>query len=119
MTSTAQPVRSPAPPAAKPTHQYLFDVKGASWYSCSDEGAIHSVPSTSEELFTFVNNSSTTLEIIWLNFGGSRQLYDVLGPGQSYNVDTYIGHDWLISSSGSGCVGIFGINGSGQIVTSS
>jgi eukaryotic-like serine/threonine-protein kinase len=118
-TSTAQPVRSTAPPVAKPTHQYLFDVKGASWYSCSDEGSIHSVPSTSEELFTFVNNSSTTLQIIWLNFGGSRQLYDVLGPGQSYNVDTYIGHDWLIASPGSGCLGIFGINGSGQIVTSS
>jgi serine/threonine protein kinase len=115
--STARPAQSTAP--AKSTPTYLFDVKGASWYSCSDEGSIHSVPSTAGQLFTFVNNSSATLQIIWLNFGGSRQLYDVLSPGQSYNVDTYVGHDWVIASSTGSCLGIFGINGSGQIVTSS
>jgi serine/threonine protein kinase len=123
-TSTARPARSSARPAqstapAKSTPTYLFDVKGASWYSCSDEGSIHSVPSTAGQLFTFVNNSSATLQIIWLNFGGGRQLYDVLSPGQSYNVDTYVGHDWVIANSTGGCLGIFGINSSGQIVTSS
>jgi serine/threonine protein kinase len=110
-----RPLQSVAPPAAT---TYQVDVKGASWNSCSDEGSIHSVPSSAGELFTFVNNSPTNLNIIWLDFSGRRQLYDVLRPGRSYSVDTYIGHDWLITTSTTRCLGIFGIYTSGQIAVS-
>jgi len=108
-------LRSVAPPAAT---TYQVDVKGASWNSCSGEGAIHSVPSSAGEPFTFVNNSPTDLNIIWLDFSGHRELYDVLRPGRSYSVDTYIGHDWLITSSPARCLGIFGVYSSGQIAVS-
>ncbi len=73
------------------------------------------MPSSAGEPFTFVNNSPTELNIIWLDFSGHRQLYDVLRPGGSYSVETYIGHDWLITSSTARCLGIFGVYSSGQI----
>ena len=46
-------------------------------------------------------------------------LYAVLSSGTSYRVDTYVGHDWLIADSGGGCQGVFGIDGSGEIVITS
>ena len=67
-------------------------------------------------LFTFINNAAARLEIIWLDFNGKRQLYDVLSPGNSFSVDTYIGHYWLIASSGARCLSILAVNGSGHIV---
>ena len=70
-------------------------------------------------MFTFVNNSAATVDIIWLNFTGGRVLYAVLSPGTSYRVDTYVGHDWLIAGSGGDCQGVFGIDGSGQIAITS
>ncbi len=110
-----RPLQAVAPPVGT---TYQVDVRGANWNSCSDEGSIHSVPSRAGEPFTFVNNSPTNLNIIWLDFSGRRQLYDVLRPGRSYSVDTYIGHDWLITSSTARCLGIFGIYNSGQIAVS-
>ncbi len=67
-------------------------------------------------VFTFINNAAASLKIMWLSFNGKRQLYDALSSNSSYSVDTYIGHYWLIASSGAACLGIFGINGSGHIV---
>jgi eukaryotic-like serine/threonine-protein kinase len=124
---TPRPSPSPRPrprPSPKPSvtprpQTDSFSASGASQDSCSDEGVIHSVASTAEVPFTFVNNSATTVDIIWLNFAGSRVLYAVLSPGTSYRVNTYVGHDWLIAGSGGGCLGVFGIDGSGDIVITS
>jgi hypothetical protein len=46
-------------------------------------------------------------------------LYDVVNPGGSYDVDTYVAHDWQIAGSGGGCLGIFNVDDSGQIVITS
>jgi hypothetical protein len=103
--------------AATPVLSYRFGVTGATQYSCSSYGSVRSASSTSKVMFTFINNSSTEVSIIWLNFSGNTKLYDTLPPGYEDNQPTYIGHYWLIASSAGGCLGIFGINGSGQIVT--
>jgi serine/threonine protein kinase len=126
-TPTPRPSLSPRPrprPSPKPSvtprpQADSFSASGASQDSCSDEGVIHSVASTAEVPFSFVNNSAATVDIIWLNFAGSRVLYAVLSPGTSYRVNTYVGHDWLIAGSGGGCLGVFGIDGSGDILITS
>jgi eukaryotic-like serine/threonine-protein kinase len=126
-TPTPRPSVSPRPrprPSPKPSvtprpQTDSISASGASQDSCSDEGVIHSVASTAEVPFRFVNNSAATVDIIWLNFAGSRVLYAVLSPGTSYRVNTYVGHDWLIAGSGGGCLGVFGIDGSGDIVITS
>jgi hypothetical protein len=69
--------------------------------------------------FAFVNRGKAAVDIIWLNFTGGRVLYTVLGPETSYHVDTYVGHDWLVAGSGGGCQGVFGVDGSGEIVITS
>ena len=124
---TPRPSPSPRPrprPSPKPSvtprpQTDSFSASGASQDSCSDVGVIHSVASTAEVPFSFVNNSAATVDIIWLNFAGGRVLYAVLSPGTSYRVNTYVGHDWLIAGSGGGCLGVFGIDGSGDIVIAS
>jgi hypothetical protein len=126
-TPTPRPSVSPRPrprPSPKPSvtprpQTDSFSASGASQDSCSDVGVIHSVASTAEVPFSFVNNSAATVDIIWLNFAGGRVLYAVLSPGTSYRVNTYVGHDWLIAGSGGGCLGVFGIDGSGDIVIAS
>jgi eukaryotic-like serine/threonine-protein kinase len=114
-----RPRPSPKPSVTPRPQGDSISASGASQDSCSDEGVIHSVASTAEVPFTFVNDSATTVDIIWLNFAGSRVLYAVLSPDTSYRVDTYVGHDWLIAGSGGGCVGVFDIDGSGDIVITS
>jgi len=114
-----RPRPSPKPSVTPRPQSDSISASGASQDSCSDEGVIHSVASTAEVPFTFVNDSATTVDIIWLNFAGSRVLYAVLSPDTSYRVNTYVGHDWLIAGSGGGCLGVFGIDGSGDIVIAS
>jgi len=76
------------------------------------------VASYSEVKFTFINQSTQTLQIIWITFSGGRETYKTLPPGTSYIQYTYIHHAWLIADAATSCLGIFRINGPGQIVVS-
>ena len=106
------PARAQSVPARS---QQLFTFTGASQYPCSYEGTIRSVPGGSEVLFSFINNTSEPLQIIWLDFSGNRHIYDTLQAGGTYSVNTYIDHAWMIADISSNCLGIFGITGIGQI----
>lgn len=46
---------------------------------------------------TFVNRSTQTIRIYWLNYVGSRVLYKTLDPGGQFLVFTYLHHPWLIT----------------------
>ena len=109
-------ITSPAVSASARPSRYRYQLEGARPYSCSGEGSAYSPASTSKVLFSFINNTAARLEIIWLDFNGKRQLYDMLSPGNSFSVDTYVGHYWLIASSGARCLSILAVNGSGHIV---
>jgi hypothetical protein len=53
----------------------------------------------------FVNQSSRTLDIYWLDYNGARVLYWTLSPGQSYDQSTYVGHPWLAVDQDNICRG--------------
>jgi len=118
LTPTA-PASTPAAstPAAQVT--YNFNYNGSSGYPCSDEGSIHSVVNGPEESFGFVNDSSTYLQIVWLNDSGNRITEDTLPSGETYSGSFYIGDAWLIASPNADCQGIFVIDSAGQVTTTS
>ena len=71
---------------------------------------------------TFVNNTTQSVSVFWLNFDGLRQYpfppsggfgqpYAVLAPGQSYVQATFVTHPWILIGDAGGesetCYGIF------------
>ncbi len=104
-------------PPAQLTYNFNFD--GSSQYPCSYEGNIHSVINGPEESFYFVNDSSTYLQIIWLNDNGNRVIEDTLASGGTYSGNFYIGDAWLIASPNATCEGIFVVDSVGEVTTTS
>ena len=76
---------------------------------------MHSLPSAHSVTFTFYNASIVPLQIIWLNFSGTRVTYSALQPGQDFSVNTYLNSVWMLADSSANCQGIFAINAAGQI----
>jgi hypothetical protein len=123
LTPTAPASTAPsstAPSSTTPAQvTYNFNYNGSSGYPCSDEGHIHSVVNGPEESFDFVNDSSTYLQIVWLNDSGNRITEDTLPAGETYSGSFYIGDAWLIASPNADCQGIFVIDSAGQVTTTS
>jgi von Hippel-Lindau disease tumor suppressor protein len=55
----------------------------------------------------FLNSSSVTQNVYWLNYGGTRQLYATLAPGQSYVQSTFLTHPWVVTDSSNACRAIY------------
>ncbi|PWU61729.1 hypothetical protein DLE60_04130 [Micromonospora globispora] len=47
----------------------------------------------------FVNARSETVVVHWLDYGGQRQQYAILQPGQWYRQQTYVGHPWVVTNA--------------------
>jgi len=113
---TGSPVGSPPPGSGSPVSPSpQFSGTGASQYPCSDEDAIHSASGGFAVRFSFVNDSPESLQIIWLNYAGSRVTYNTVPSGYTYNVNTFTGNVWMVASSSASCLGIFYINGPGSV----
>ena len=50
----------------------------------------------------FLNTKTYTIEVYWKSYDGPLKYFDVILPGQSYSVDTYTGHVWVIKNKESG-----------------
>jgi hypothetical protein len=57
---------------------------------------LRSLNSDTPALITFVNRSAESLHIYWIDFGGSRKLYQTLAAGTSYTQQTFLTHPWLV-----------------------
>jgi hypothetical protein len=110
----------PTPPNPSPVPvTYYFSFNDASQYPCSDEGSIHSVAGGYEAAFTFYNDSSTYLQVIWLDYNGARYTHGSLAPGASWTADTYAEDVWMIADEASTCEGIFDVAGNGGVTITS
>lgn len=81
---------------------------------CATLGGIRSVSSDVTTRMTFKavgENDETQFKIYWLNFEGKRQEYKHLFAGETYTVNTYLSHPWLITApvpgGGEDCIGIY------------
>jgi len=51
----------------------------------------------------FVNQSSSAVDIYWINYDGHRVLYDrALAANSTWTADTFLTHPWLVIVSDSG-----------------
>ena len=114
-TTTPPPDNNTTTPPAGPTGA---EVAGATQYPCSDEGSIRSQSGGVEVPFSFTNDSSVVLQIVWINFAGGRQIYDTLQPGGTFNINTFTGHLWMVANDSSDCEFMEFITGSGQMTVS-
>jgi hypothetical protein len=111
---------TPAPTTPAPVAlTYYFDYTSSSQYPCSSEGSVHTVLTDLEDPFDFINNSSTSLQIFWLNTSGNRISKDTLPPGDTYYSDAYYQDAFLIASPNATCEGIFVVDGNGGVTITS
>lgn len=66
----------------------------------SEEPNLRSAGGGPETFVDFVNARSEPVVVDWLDYGGRRQQYVVLQPGQGYRQQTYVGHPWVVTNGG-------------------
>ena len=74
-------------------------------YACSEETGLSSDRSDDTAEITFANDTNDVVEVLWLDFTGSRVLYNTITPGSSYMQNTYTTHPWMLIGA-KGCLGI-------------
>jgi VHL beta domain/WXXGXW repeat (2 copies) len=75
--------------------------------SCDAAADYASQPSRDATDMTFVNRGDKPVKLYWLNFKGERVLYQNLPPGARQVQQTFVGHNWLVTTSSDQCLGIF------------
>lgn len=72
-----------------------FAVAGSS--RCELEGTVHSQSGQPPMRVNVYNNSTTQLEMFWLDYAGARESYGVIPPGLSWAVTTFGDHPWIVA----------------------
>ncbi|XP_071447084.1 von Hippel-Lindau disease tumor suppressor [Hetaerina americana] len=67
----------------------------------AEEGqkVVRSLNSDHRAFVRFSNNTVRKVDVIWINFEGSRVKYRTLLPGQFFDANTYLSHPWLFRDS--------------------
>ncbi len=52
---------------------------------------------------SFVNNTGTKVQVLWLDFSGNRKLYAAIEPNGRYSVNTNSNHPWLVRDLEGAC----------------
>jgi WD40 repeat protein len=76
-------------------------------YNCNLESSLHSINGTTTAAIQFLNSSSVTQNVYWLNYSGTRVLYSTLSPGQSFLQPTFLTHPWVVTDSNNTCRAIY------------
>lgn len=75
--------------------------------SCSIESSVRSINSDFPTSVEFINNTSATVRIYWIDFTGQRILYNSLPAGQSYVQLTFVTHPWVMTDTSDSCLAIY------------
>ncbi len=75
--------------------------------SCNKQQSLRSKNSGTPTAITFVNKTPAARFVLWIDFNGSPQQYAILGPGERFNVSTFMTHPWLITDGPGNCIDIF------------
>jgi hypothetical protein len=74
---------------------------------CENEGKLLSLSYGVPTRMKFTNNSGSVKLVYWIDYVGERVLRSTLKPKESYYVDTYLTHPWVITSASEKCVGVY------------
>jgi hypothetical protein len=69
----------------------------ASEETVSKEKGLKSENGNVKTRITFVNRSKQPVKAYWLDYNGERVFYKELKPSESYSLDTFVTHPWLIT----------------------
>ena len=69
----------------------------ASEETVSKEKGLKSENGNVKTRITFVNRSKQPVKAYWLDYNGERVFYKELKPSESYSLDTFLTHPWLIT----------------------
>ena len=72
-----------------------FVIAGAN--RCNVESIVRPKQNTKPVALQVKNNSSTQLELFWINASGVRQSFGIIAPGQTKVQTTYDTHPWIIA----------------------
>jgi 6-phosphogluconolactonase len=85
--------------------------------SCTQESSLRSISGATATSIAFLNASSQTRNVYWLDYGGQRVLYSTLPTGLSYLQGTFLTHPWLITDSAGQCLNIYmPVSGIGRVI---
>ena len=82
----------------------LWPAGSAEAASCGQFGNLRSQESRTKVTVTFVNRTNAYRSVDWLDFNGRPVNYANLNPGETYRVDTYLTHPWMITDGPGNCV---------------
>lgn len=72
--------------------------------SCDQVFQRRSAPSAQPANLTITNHSAHTIDVDWVDFTGRREYRFALGPGESNNQPTFVGHVWVITDMSGRCL---------------
>ncbi|PYU76587.1 MAG: hypothetical protein DMG49_01235 [Acidobacteria bacterium] len=103
----ATTVQKAAPPQNAPAVQTVTPTSDApTRVDCSSERSLRAGTGEATKI-QFVNRSSQSIRIFWLNQYGARVLYKTLNSGESYLQDTFLTHPWVITNFAGECQAIY------------
>jgi hypothetical protein len=75
-------------------------------YNCNLKSTLHSITATPAAI-EFLNASSITQKVYWLDYSGTPVLYNTVAPGASYVQGTFLTHPWVATDSSNTCRAIY------------
>ena len=119
-TPKSSPKPSPKPthkPTPKPTQAAPLRVSasGAGQDSCGAVGSVRSSSGAAVQ-YTFVNNSSVSVQVASIDASGAVQWQATLVSGADFGTSANVGQYWEVENSGGGCLALLDIAGGGQAV---
>lgn len=81
--------------------------QSATHHGGSGDDAARSLHSEVQTSLTFLNRTSGTITIYWLDFSGRPVLYFTLEPGHQIQQATYVSHPWMAADSDGAPLGVF------------
>ncbi|AGZ41765.1 hypothetical protein AFR_17435 [Actinoplanes friuliensis DSM 7358] len=84
----------------------------------SAEAGLRSAGNGQATQVAFFNTRAEPVTVSWLGPDGKRVQYQVLGPGEAYTQQTYLGHPWVASTADGKAVAVFepGLNPSRAVI---
>jgi hypothetical protein len=74
---------------------------------CEEEKGLRAEATKTSTTISFINNTTSTRRIYWLDQNGARIRYSELESGQSSNQSTFVTHPWLVADGEDHCVEIY------------
>ncbi len=113
-----KPHPSPTPTSAAPAPQQISGESGVTFYSCSNEGSVDSIPGGSPVSFTFSNDSSADIGVYALTATGGAGGGETVGPHSSSAPGATADQAWIVENASGACLGIVRVDGSGGVTVS-